>query len=61
MIDYHFLYWYICGIGFTIILLTTGINTFHLGQWILIVSIGTIINIMAQIHFNSLKVKEQSK
>ncbi len=53
MIDYRFLYWYICGLAFTIALLITGYNSFHLGQWILVISIGTVINIMANIHFYS--------
>jgi len=50
-IDYNFLYWYICGIAFCIALFITGYNSFNIGQWILIVSIGTVINIMATIHF----------
>lgn len=50
-IDYQFLYWYICGLIFSVILLWTGQDNFNYGQWMLIVSIGTVINIMAFIHF----------
>ena len=64
-IDYNFLYWYICGIVFCIVLLITGFNSFNIGQWILIVSIGTVINIMASIHFNNQiklhSIKKESK
>ena len=51
MIDYDYLFIYIVGLVFVIASLCFGFKTFNIIQWIITLCIGTIINIMASLHF----------
>ena len=54
-IDRDYLIFYILSLIFCIATLCFGVNNLELIEWILILLIGTTINIMAGIHFYSPK------